>query len=507
MDWELLSDQPLWEKLIKKGFWLYFFAYLIAPAGYIVKVLVSNSLSVEDVGILYTIVSLLWLLNVYNDLGLTESLQYFLPRYRIKKQYNYIKTSIYISLSMQMLTAGVIATFLRLGAPWLAENYFHSESSIVILRYFCFFFLGINLFQTMQSIFVAFQNTFDYQFIDFIRMRSIVGFTIFFFFTWRQSIEWYSLNRILWLAVGIVFSYIIFHKKYKKRLLQGDFVRERPMLREYMKYALRCFLWSNISSLFGQIIQQLVIIIIWPESAWYYTNFLSLFSMWFFIIWPILWLIFPIVSELINKKDTIKLSWLFNFFYTYFSVFSFTLAIILLFLWKEIALIVFWTKFLFSGALISIAAIFIVFNILQGFNFSVLAGMGKIKERVKIMAISTLFVIVTALLFIHMFWIYWAIIGFCLGQLLLFILSYIILDKQIKITIDWYFVIKNIVFASLLGILIWYFKSTIFIFDDLLRYNNLWKLMFILIGFYILIGIFNWEKIITLKGEVMKLRK
>jgi len=32
MDGELLADQPLGEKLIKKGFWLYFFAYLIGPA-------------------------------------------------------------------------------------------------------------------------------------------------------------------------------------------------------------------------------------------------------------------------------------------------------------------------------------------------------------------------------------------------------------------------------------------------------------------------------------------
>jgi hypothetical protein len=46
---DLLPDQPLGEKLIKKGFWLYLFSFLIAPAGYVIKVIISNSVSVADV--------------------------------------------------------------------------------------------------------------------------------------------------------------------------------------------------------------------------------------------------------------------------------------------------------------------------------------------------------------------------------------------------------------------------------------------------------------------------
>jgi hypothetical protein len=73
----LLADQPLWEKLIKKGFWFYFFSFLIAPAGYIIKVLISNSVSVADVGVLYSIVCLITFLNVYNDLGLLKVFNIF----------------------------------------------------------------------------------------------------------------------------------------------------------------------------------------------------------------------------------------------------------------------------------------------------------------------------------------------------------------------------------------------------------------------------------------------
>ena len=73
---ELLPDQTLGEKLIKKWFWLYFFVS-DRTTGYIIKVIISNTVSIADVGVLYSIIWLITIINVYNDLGLTESLQYF----------------------------------------------------------------------------------------------------------------------------------------------------------------------------------------------------------------------------------------------------------------------------------------------------------------------------------------------------------------------------------------------------------------------------------------------
>ena len=123
---------------------------------------------------MYSIISLVSFLNVYNDLGLTESLQYFLPKFWIRKEYNHIKTSIWLSLGAQIITSLIIVGGLLIGNERLANNYFHSQQAETILQYFCIYFLGINLFQTLQSIFIAFQKTFDYQVVDFVKMRSIV---------------------------------------------------------------------------------------------------------------------------------------------------------------------------------------------------------------------------------------------------------------------------------------------------------------------------------------------
>lgn len=504
---DLLADQPLGQKLIKKWFWLYFFSFLVAPAGYIIKVIISNSVSVADVGVLYSIVWLITFLNVYNDLWLTESLQYFLPRYRIKKQYNYIKTSIYISLVAQIFTAIIIATILRFWAPRLAEHYFHSENATTILKYFCFYFLWINLFQILQSIFIAFQDTFRYQLVDFIKMRSIVGFTFFFFITGKQSIERYSLNRLLGLGVGIIIALIFFQRKYASSILKGKMTYDKPMIKEYVKYALRCFLWMNVWALFWQIIQQLVIVILWAEAAWYYTNFISLFIIPGTIIWPIIGLIFPLVAELINKQDTKKLSSLYSFFYTYFTVFSIFLAIFFGVLGKEIALILFGQKFILSWAMFNRWAIITIFTTFVAFNFAVLAWMGKIRERIKILVYSTLSVLIVSIIWLYTIWIYWSVLALWISYLLLFYLSIRLIYRNIKFSVDKRFIVKNMIIGIILGITLLLIKNQIFTINNESRYKNLIYLCILWIGFLWTFIFINRKKYIVLKKEIYTLKK
>ena len=83
-----LEENNLKKKLLHNGFWMYFFAFIIAPGGYILKLLIAREVSLEDIGIFYSIISLITLVSTYNDLGLTEALQYFLPQYLLSKNFD-----------------------------------------------------------------------------------------------------------------------------------------------------------------------------------------------------------------------------------------------------------------------------------------------------------------------------------------------------------------------------------------------------------------------------------
>ncbi len=74
-------DENLTHKFIKRGSWLYIFAFLTGPVGYAIKIIISHDLSVSELGILYGVLSFILLISSVNDLGMVESLNYFVPKF------------------------------------------------------------------------------------------------------------------------------------------------------------------------------------------------------------------------------------------------------------------------------------------------------------------------------------------------------------------------------------------------------------------------------------------
>ena len=507
-DIDLLKDETLSQKLIKKWFWLYFFAYLTAPLWYLVRLLISNSpeVSVADFWVLYSIISLITFLYTYNDLWLTESLKFFLPRFYIKKEFNNIKTVIRLSLWIQILTWITISAWLRFGWEWLALNYFQSENAVLILKYFCLYFILTNIFQVIQTIFNAFQKTFELQLAEFTRLMLIFSFVVFCFFGDKWTIERYSLSWVAWLGLAILIS-ILLYSRYRPSLMKWKFHWDSVMLKKYSKYALWSFIWAGVWSLFWQIIQQMVLYFLWAENAWYYSNFLSLFYIGTTLIGPIMWLIFPIVSELIEKKDEHKLSLLYSFFYNYFSILILSFATLFIVLWSEICIALFWKQYLTSWILLQYSGIFLLFSLLASFNYGVLAWMWKVRERVYITWIACILTIIVTLIWINIWGIYWAGIAFWLSNVFTRGLSLYLLKKQnFTLSIDQKFALKNILLFIALWFII-YFRKDYFINIDWNRRYIIIRIIIIGLAFYSIIWLGNIETIKRLKNNFLNFKK
>lgn len=505
---ELLADETLSEKLVKKWFWLYFFWYLIAPLQYLIRLFISNSpeVSVADFWVMYSIISLITFLYTYNDLWLTESLKFFIPRFYIKKEYNNIKTTVRLSLGVQILTWTIIATLLWLWTDRLSIHYFHNEHAWIILKYFCMYFFLNNILQVIRTIFYSFQKTFETQIISIIQRTTTLLLIILWLFSWSGNTERYSLCWILWMLAEIITA-IILYKKYRWDIMQWKFEWNKTVLNKYVKYALWAFIWSGIGSLFGQIIQQMVLYFLWAENAWYYSNFLSLFNIGIMLIWPIIGLIFPIVSELVEKNDNKKLRLLYSFFYNYFSILTISFSVLLIALWPEISTALFGKQYLTSGTLLTNAGIFLLFNLLSSFNYNVLAWMWKVKERVCITWISCILTIITTYILIKIFNIYWAWIAFWLGAFYTWWLSLYLLKKEkYSLTFNRKFIIKNILLFITLWIIIFLWKEY-FIDIDWNRWYMIGKLIIIGLLYYWIVAIWNLWAVKQLKKEILNLKK
>ena len=337
-------------------------------------------------------------------------------------------------------------------------------------------------------------------------MRSVVWFSFFCFLTNRGTIEWYSLNRLLWLGVWILIAGFIYYKNYHHSLMQGKFEWNRPMLKEYRKYALWSFIWLNISGIFWQIIQQLVLYFLGDESAGYFANFQSLFNIGFVLIWPIMSLIFPIVAEVMEKKDEKKLNLLISFFYSYFSVFTLSFSALLIALGPEIATVLFWEKFRLSWEISIWGTGFLIFNILSNFNFAILGWIWAVRQRVYILVGTLALTILISNLAIYLFGLLWAVVWFWVGYFFAWGLSLIYLKKKIYFQPDWKFIWSNILIISILTLCIQNSKHLVFVIENNRR-NNLLYLITIWIWFFLLIFLWNIKKYSLLKQEIRNLKK
>ena len=507
MDQELLADQPLGHKLIKKWFWLYFFTLFIAPAGYFIRVIISNTISVSDVGIIYSILWFMGILSTYHDLWFTEALQYHLPKYRIQKQYNAFKTSVYLTLFIQTLSGLLIASMLFFWADYLALHFFHSPQSSHIIKIFCLYFLGINFFNMFYSIYIAFQDIVQYKLIEFIKSYTTLGFTLCFFLLGSLNITSFTWARIIGILTSITLSGIIFLKKYKYTLSKGNIELSKSLLRRQASYAFRVFIGTNIAIVLSQIDQQFVIYFFGPEIAGYYANYISLLLSFSIITSPLLGYIFPLTTELIAKNQEKTVTLFKNMLYKYMSLFAISVSGIFIVFGPEIATILFGKKFTYSWTLLSYSSISLIFYVLFSINLGFLAGMGKVKQRAKIIFITLIISIILNLVLIPIFGVIGVIIATTAPRLILFYLSYKLINKKKEIYFDWNYLLKNTIAVTIICGFFQLIKNRLFILNDNARYENLMYLCAFLIVYYAILWAINHKNIGYLSKEIKNLKK
>ena len=218
-------------------------------------------------------------------------------------------------------------------------------------------------------------------------------------------------------------------------------------------------------------------------------------------------LIFPLASELYEKKDKTKLWLLYSFFYNYFSILILSLSTLFIVLGPEISIALFGSEYLTSGILLSQVGIFLLFSLLSQFNYNTLAWMWKVRERVYITWIACILMIISAYTLIKLFGICGAWIAFWLGTIYTWGLSLLLLKKEkFSLNFDWKFIIRNVLLFLVLWIVIFFWKK--YIIDvEWNRWYMIMKLVIIGLGFYGIIAIWNLGTVKRLKSEIMNLKK
>lgn len=428
---EIHLDIPLKQKLLKKWFWLYFFAFLIAPTGYIIKLIAARTMSVEDIGLFYSILGLIGIVASYNDLGLTESLQYFLPKYLIARDYIKAKSILITTWAIQFLSGIIVWVGLWFGAPWLAEHYFESESAIIILKWFCLYFLTFNLFQVMQSLFLAAQDTKMSNWIDVARMWIVLWIIILIWQIDPESVNILTITYawIIWLILSVVIALRVFWLRFWGMMTYYPTVWNIKMFREWIGYAWWVFLWANTSTILTQIDLQFALYFLGKEAAGYRTIYLSLLTAINLLTTPLSVYLFPLVNELVIKNHIAKLNLLMRYLWWWLIILALVIWISAYYLWPQIAQLLFGSEFKISWELLAFAAPWIMFAPAIWFAFSYLAGKWKVKERVWILSSWLVVNIFVNLLLIPSMWLRGLILAMAFSYFIMWIGVILVIRK------------------------------------------------------------------------------
>lgn len=504
----LLKEETLSRKLIKQWFRVYFFALLIAPTGYIFRVVLSQEFDVATVGVFYSVVSLMTVLTMYNDLWLSHSLKYFLPIYYLNKKFWAMKTSFVITLFIQLSTAFAIILFLFWWwAEWLALHHFHSELALPMLRIMMWYFVGINLYEVLTIVMRSFQDVWNDNISYFLRMWSTTIVVVFFFFFHVDSLSRYVTARVWWLFLGLIYALYVFFKNYWWTFSQWSFSLSSVDIRSYFRYAVRIFLWSNAGILMSHIDQQMVVNMLWDFSAWIYANYLSLFNAFNYLVWPLIGILFPIIVELNTKWEKTKMEMLYWLFFNYIFILSLVWALFFLVFWPNIASVLFGADFVASWFLLRFAAVFLPFFTINSICAAILSSTGRLSFYVKITLLASLSNIILNYFLIRHLGLYGSVISTMFNWSLVTFVSYIEIKRDYCVTWQFSLLLKNFLGLLLLwSFLYWFFYlSPFFVWTGIIYTDSLllWLIALFVASFFVVL---NWRTLLLLYREVRFLR-
>jgi O-antigen/teichoic acid export membrane protein len=500
------TENTTWlkEKFLKKWFWLYFFSLLSAPIWYIIKIIISGQLSVEDIWIIYWIISLLTLLSSLNDFWFTESFKYFIPKYLEEKRLDKAKTVLFLWASAQIITSIIIFLIIFFSSNFIWLNYFSSPIAWEVLKIFSLFFILINIFQISTTFFSAIQNTFLEKWVMFLRSIFNLTFVIYLLFIDNVTLNSVSYVFVIWLFLTTIISSIIFWTKYyKKHFKNQKLFCNKKFISSIFKYSIVALFSAQVWTLLSQVDTQMVIYILWTKDAWYYSNYLSLVTLPFLLIWPLLWFLLPVFSGLNannNREDIYKVK---NSLFKYFWIISISAWFFLLWLSQNFAYIFFWEKFLPSWNILLYSSMFLVFNFLLQINFAVLWWIWKVRDRAEILSYALLLNIITNIIFIKIFWVWWAALATGLWWIFIFFFS----EKKLKKdnlhlkSCPTYF-LKTFLAWIILALILSQINLL-----DLSRLKALWALFIIFIVYLFIMIIINKSDAKNFITEIKKIRQ
>ncbi|MCK4428784.1 MAG: flippase [Candidatus Aenigmarchaeota archaeon] len=493
-----MENQNYLKRVASSAFFVFLFSVLGAFVAYLIRFVLTSNLTPADYGLFYASLSLVGLFAVFKDFGLTQSLVYYISKFKAEKKFKKLKTSVFTVFLIQLFPALTITIIIFLSADFLAVNYLHLSGNIfkgVLVIKFLAIAYFIQIFYTIIiSIFQGFQKIKLYATANFCRM--LLYFTI----TWLFiSLNFSTLSPALGFLISYIFVILIFLPFVFKLIPRVKLSFSKELTKKLLFYGFPIMLSSVAGIIIGY--TDTVLITLFrslEEVGIYQTAQPTALLLWFFA-GAFTTVLFPLVVELKTKKIR-GLENGISLIYKYIWIIIIPFALMAFSFSTEILNLFFGSFYTQGSDVLKILAVGAIFFSIVQINGTVLNGLGKPKNYTKIVYLGAIINLAGNLILIPIIGITGAAISTLLTYLIMFFFSFVELRKFIKIKVpvlDW---TKTLIIGLVSLLLIYLLKN--------LLVANIFLEVFIcfsvsLSAFIILLVLF---RIVDLK-EILKLVK
>ncbi|MBR9693067.1 flippase [Candidatus Woesearchaeota archaeon] len=410
------------------------FTILGSLFGFLTRLVLARNLTPAEFGLFYAVFALFMLLSTLADLGYGAALVKFIPEFLATRKRSQLYYTARYTLVVRLVTAIIISVVLAAITGWLAQHYFNDVLARPLLYLFIPVIILTVFFQFFVNVYFGFQDMFAAGLVTFLNK----------FLFWLACLILFSLGAtgVLvggWaLLLSIVVLVLLFTIPMLRKL-KGFRTKKGPehdLLRRINRFAFPSILTAVSGFVIGQIDTLILTALVSLTLVGIYNGVLATVHVLSFLGGTLAAVLFPMVSELWAKKDKRRISEGFTMLYrlALFCILPFAATMAL---YADIILrTLFGEEFVIGALAMRILSLGLIFLTFAQVNFSFLSGIGKPERITRIMIIAAVFNAVFNLALIPLFGIKGAAITTTLSYLLMFIISYVDVRKDMRFTLE-----------------------------------------------------------------------
>jgi len=411
------------EHIVKGSTFVFLIAILSNFIGYLIRIFLARSLTPQDYGLVYAALSLFGLLNIFRNMGFSDTLRKKIPEYLVKKNYVKIKSSIILTFIIQFTYMFAIFLLIVVLGPYFSEEIFNSLKGMNVIIFIALSGLLMVIYNILISTFQGLQKiklytTLNLFFIPFGVLALPYSYVI-----TAVIISFLSFILFKYQFPNIAQAKIKITRKFSKEI----FYFSTPLMIGYIASAVV----TNIDTVLLSFFRSL-------EEVALYQIALPMANILLLVVGSVVIVLMPLISELWTKRKLKTIRIILGLLTKALFLIIIPLALIFITFPENAISMLFGEIYIPASQALQILSVAMIISTMGYIFSSVIIGIGKPFLNTKIAFLVMFANILSNLILIPLFGIKGAAVSMIISNFVGFLLTSIFSIKYTGFTMQWF---------------------------------------------------------------------